>query len=98
MIDLMYKNQNAWAHVPKPLDPLRGYAQLGGMSAADFDACLENRAITAKIQEVMQTASSVYKVQATPTFFIGEEKLSGEVAYKDLAKILDKHIAAGKLP
>ena len=96
MIDMMYKNQNVWARSPKPIDPLRGYAQLAGMSAADVDACLANKAITGKINEVMNTASSVYKVEATPTFFIGEEKLSGEIAYKDLAKIIDKHIAAGK--
>lgn len=96
MIDLMYKNQNVWARSPKPIDPLRGYAQLAGMSAADVDACLANKAITGKISEVMNTASSVYKVEATPTFFIGEEKLSGEIAYKDLAKLIDKHIAAGK--
>jgi len=96
MIDIMYKNQNVWARSPKPIEPLRGYAQLAGMSAADFDACLDNKAITGKIMEVMQTASSVYKVEATPTFFVGEEKLSGEISYKDLAKILDKHIAAGK--
>ncbi len=96
MIDLMYKQQNVWARSPKPIEPLRGYAQLAGMSAADVDACLVNKSITGKINEVMQTASSVYKVEATPTFFVGEEKLSGEIAYKDLAKILDKHIAAGK--
>ena len=96
LIDLMYKNQEVWARAPKPIDPLRGYAQLAGMSAADFDACLANKAISGKILEVMQTASSVYKVEATPTFFIGEEKLSGEIAFKDLAKIIDKHIAAGK--
>ncbi len=96
MIDLMYKNQNVWARSPKPIDPLRGYAQLAGMSAADVDACLANTAITGKINEVMNTASTVYKVEATPTFFVGEEKISGEIAYADLAKIIDKHIAAGK--
>ncbi len=96
MIDLMFKNQQVWARSPKPIEPLRGYAQLAGMSAADVDACLQNKAITAKISEVMNTASSVYKVESTPTFFVGEEKLSGEITYKDLAKILDKHIAAGK--
>jgi protein-disulfide isomerase len=96
LIELMFKNQKAWVSAPKPIEPLRGYAQLAGMSGSDIDACLNNKTISAKINEVMQTASTKFKVESTPTFFVGEEKIKGELTYEALAKILDQHLAAAK--
>ena len=96
MIDLMFKNQLEWVRSQNPLEPLRGYAQLAGMSSADVDACLKNEGIMNKIREVQETAANVYKVEATPTFFIGEEKLSGAQPYDVMAKAIDKAIAAAK--
>lgn len=96
MIDLMFKNQTEWVRSPNPLEPLRGYAQLAGMSTADVDACLKNEAIMNKIREVQETAANTYKVEATPTFFIGEEKLSGSQPYDVMAKAIDKALADAK--
>jgi protein-disulfide isomerase len=96
MIDLMFKNQMEWVRSPAPIEPLRGYAQLAGMSAADVDACLKNEGIMNKIREVMDTASTVYKVQSTPTLFVNEEKVEGAVSYAELSKIIDEAIADAK--
>lgn len=96
MIDLMFKNQMEWVRSPNPLEPLRGYAQLAGMSAEDVDACLKNDAIMNKIREVQETAASSYKVQSTPTFFINEEKLEGSQPYEVMAKAIDRAIAAAE--
>lgn len=96
MIDLMFKNQMEWVRSPAPIEPLRGYAQLAGMSAADVDACLKNEPIMNKIREVMDTAATVYKVQATPTIFVNEEKLEGAAEYSALAKLIDEAIADAK--
>lgn len=96
MIDLMFKNQSDWVRAPNPLEPLRGYAQLAGMSSADVDACLKNEGIMNKIREVQETASNQYKVQSTPTFFINEEKLEGVQPYEAMAKVIDEAIADAK--
>ncbi|MGE4063290.1 MAG: DsbA family protein [Rhodospirillaceae bacterium] len=96
MIDLMFKNQTEWVRSPAPIEPLRGYAQLAGMSAADVDACLKNEPIMNKIREVMDTAANTYKVQSTPTFFVNEEKVEGAVAYDQLSKVIDEAIAEAK--
>jgi protein-disulfide isomerase len=96
MIDLMFKNQTDWVRSQNPLEPLRGYAQLAGMSAADVDACLKNEAIMNKIREVQETAASTYNVQSTPTFFVNEQKLEGSQPYDVMAKAIDKAIAAAK--
>jgi len=94
LIDLMFKNQGDWVRAQNPLEPLRGYAQLAGMSAADVDACLKNEAIMTKIREVQDVASNTYKVQATPTLFVNEEKLEGAVPYDQLSKAIDRAIAS----
>ncbi len=96
MIDLMFKNQTDWVRSPNPLEPLRGYAQLAGMSAADVDACLKNESIMNKIREVQEVASNQYKVQSTPTFFVNEEKLEGVQPYEAMAKVIDEAIADAK--
>jgi protein-disulfide isomerase len=96
MIDQMFKNQTDWVRAPNPLEPLRGYAQLAGMSAADVDACLKNEGIMNKIREVQETASTAYKVQATPTFFLNDEKLEAPRSYDVMAKAIDQALAKAK--
>jgi protein-disulfide isomerase len=96
MIDQMFKNQTEWVRAQNPLESLRGYAQLAGMSADDVDACLKNEGIMNKIREVQETASTAYKVQATPTFFINEDRLEAPKSYEVMAKALDQAIAAAK--
>lgn len=92
MIDLMFKNQNDWVRAPNPLEPLRGYAQLAGMSAADVDACLKNEAIMAKISEVQQTAQTSYQVRATPTLFVNETRFEGAASYADMSAAIDREL------
>ncbi len=91
MIGLMFENQNEWMRAEKPLEPLRGYAQLAGMSSEDVDACLKNEAILKEIQTVQQTAVTLYKVQSTPSFFVGENLVEGN-DYESLKKAIDKLI------
>ena len=87
MIEMLFKNQEAWMSAPDTT--LRGYAQLAGMSNADFDACLKNESIYKELNTAVERASTVYKVESTPTFFIGETKVAGE-AWEPLKKAIDK--------
>ncbi len=36
------------------------------------------------------------QVEATPTFYVGDEKVSGVKTYEDFAKIIDKQLAKAK--
>jgi len=80
----------------RPIDPLKGYALLAGMSNVDVDACLTNRALMKTIQDEQNKAASLYQVEATPTFWVGDEKVSGERTYEEFAKIIDRQIAKAK--
>lgn len=87
MIEMLFKNQEAWMSAPETT--LRGYAMLAGMSSADFDACLKNQSIYKELNDTVDRAVNVYKVESTPTFFVGETKVSGE-QWEPLKKALDK--------
>ncbi len=89
LIDMMFKNQRDWAGSEKPIEALRGYALLAGMTSPEVDACLKNEAILKDIQDVQQKATTLYKVDATPTFFVNEEKVKG-ADYDALAAVIDK--------
>jgi protein-disulfide isomerase len=96
MIEMMFKNQEQWVRAEKPIEPLKGYAQLAGMSAADVDACLKNEPILATIREVQNTATNLYKVQSTPTFFVDDEKVEGGRDYAYMSKLIDDKLAKKK--
>lgn len=92
LIEMMFKNQESWIRAEKPLEPLKGYAQLAGMSGADVDACLKNENILKAVREVQSTATSLYKIQSTPTFFVEDEKIEGDRGYEYMAKVIDKKL------
>ncbi len=91
MIEMMYQNQLEWVRAEKPLDVLRGYAQLAGLNQAGVEACLKNEGILKEIQSVQEKAVSLYKVQATPTFFVGDDQVAGN-DYESLKKAIDKQL------
>ena len=88
MVEMMFQNQSEWIRSDKPLDVLRGYAQLAGLNAAGVDACLKNQTILKDITDVQERAASLYKVQSTPTFFVGEKQVQGN-DYAALKKAID---------
>ena len=100
MIELMYKNQLEWARAASPIEPLKGYAALAGMSATDVDACLKNEALLKEIKDIQSKASSLYGVQSTPTFYVNDEKVeglaAGKAGYDAITKVLDKQVAKAK--
>lgn len=96
LIEVLYKNQAEWARAPQPIEPLRVYAALAGMSAADVDACLKDETLLKTINDVQNKAMTLYQVEQTPTFFVDDEKVTGFRTFADFAKILDKHVAKAK--
>jgi protein-disulfide isomerase len=93
LIEMMYKHQEEWMQNPQVT--LMGYAQLSGITSAEFDACLKNQPISDAMNKSIDQASRDYKVESTPTFFVGETKVSGET-YEPLQKAIDKALADEK--
>jgi len=108
LVEALFKNQDKWAAAKDPLAALKEYALLAGLQSADVEACLENEKLIGEIQaEIKKAEAAPYRVEATPTFFIGDEKVEGleqeapgaynpkhVIAY--LSKVIDRQLAKAK--
>jgi protein-disulfide isomerase/uncharacterized membrane protein/rhodanese-related sulfurtransferase len=72
------------------------YAEEIGLNVKVVDQCLVNGAVRARVQQDVEDGKAV-GVQATPTFFVGREKLVGLTQYTQLSQLIDAHLA-GKAP
>jgi protein-disulfide isomerase len=61
------------------------------LDGAKFDQCLDNGQTAAKVQEDMKAAKEA-GVQATPTFFINGQMLSGAGSFDDFKKVIDSEL------
>ena len=89
MIGLLFSQQKNWAFSDKPLQGLTALVKQTGMSQEKFDACLQDKALYTKVNEVFEKASKVFKVDSTPTFFINGKKVSGALSPEELDKQLE---------
>lgn len=92
-LDALFRGQDTWARAQDATVPLAQLARLGGMSQADFDACIKNQALFDAIKKDALEAQSQYKIESTPTFIINGKKMDGahtfesfEAALKPLLK------------
>lgn len=86
--DLLYRNDDAWAHAQSPLDGLRALMLKNGMSKERFDSCLGDQALQEKILTVSRNGS-VAGVNSTPTFFVNGKKYQGFMTIEQFAAIVD---------
>jgi protein-disulfide isomerase len=89
MIGLLFSQQKNWAFSDKPLQGLTALVKQTGMSQEKFDACLQDKALYANINQVFEKASKQFKVDSTPTFFINGKKVSGAISPEEMDKQLE---------
>ncbi len=89
MIGLLFSQQKNWAFSDKPLQGLTALVKQTGMSQEKFDACLQDKALYTKINEVFEKASKQFGVDSTPTFFINGRKVSGALSPEEMDKQLE---------
>ena len=92
LLTTMFKRQREWVTSRDPRAALVGYAKLAGMSEESVDTCLQDQALFDKIVEVRDEAVEQFAVGATPTFFIGQEKLEGFRTLEDFTEIVDRNL------
>ena len=90
IIGMILKNQGDF--LANPNEAMRGYGLLAGMTGEDVDECLKNKSIFDEIGRVATTAVNVYKVRATPTFFVNDQIVEGE-PWEPLKAVIDEALA-----
>lgn len=101
MHDKLYENQQAWGSIDasKRTDVFVGYAEDIGLDVTQFREDLSNPKVNEKINRDRAFAQKV-GVSSTPTFYIGDKKLSEEATSKviqgDVSQLRDALDAALK--
>lgn len=87
-LDMLFQNQGTWTRAANPLEALKGYARLAGLSSEQVDACIQNKDLVVAVQTVRNEANQSYGVEATPTFIIEGQVVAGAQPYAEFEKIL----------
>jgi protein-disulfide isomerase len=67
-------------------------AALGGVSRAQFDACLANVQVESAVLGNQLLGMTEHEVEYTPTFIIEGRKHVGAIPFDELVPILDRHL------
>ncbi len=105
MVEILFANQAQWAFLgrDKFYEALGRYARLGGLSEADFKACLDSEGIVKGIRDSINEATSRYKIASVPSFLIGTKKqiesgaaqrLDGAQPFETFGRIIEEALAA----
>jgi len=104
MVEILFTNQAQWAFLgrDKFYQALGRYARLGGLSDADFKACLQNNDLIKGIQASIKEATEKYKIRSVPAFLIGTKKqieggdakrINGAAAFEAFDRVIKEALA-----
>jgi protein-disulfide isomerase len=93
VVELLYRNDDGWAHAPDPLEGIRGMVRQLGMGAEQVNACLSDQKLLDGVNAVARRGATA-GVEGTPTFFINGRKATGVLTLEQFSALVDPHLAA----
>ena len=94
ILESLYSNQQSWikgSTVEEVNDNLKKFLKSEGFNL-DFDKCINNKEIEDFVLNDRIEGTKNFKVNATPTIIINNEKFDKTLNYKNLKKTLEKLI------
>jgi len=89
MVDVLFKQQDAWARVQDARAALLQIARLAGFSQESFEACLTDQQLLLDVRAVKDRGEKDFGVDSTPTFFINGDKYPGAMSIGEFSAIID---------
>ena len=91
-LDVLFKSQQTWGRSPDPKKALAQIGALGGMPAADFEACLAQKPLEDALIQRTYEAQEQFKISSTPTFVFngGVEKLEGAQPLDKFVEVIER--------
>jgi len=89
LVATYFAQQHVWTRSEKPVDTLKQYALLSGMSVQDVEAALKDDALFQAIRQVQISAGSAYGIKATPTFVVEGKVVEGVQSYDTLKAMVE---------
>ena len=88
VVDLLFRQQGDWV-MKNTTDTLIRIGKQAGFSQDQVEKCLQDQDLLNKIGADQAYATSVLKVDSTPTFFINGERIKGEASFDEFKKKID---------
>ncbi len=94
-VDTLFLDQATWERARDPKAALGKIAKLGGMTDAQFDACMADEGLMKRIVAGETQAQKEYGVDSTPTFFVNGAKMNpnGAQPFEVFDKVLTEAMA-----
>jgi protein-disulfide isomerase len=89
MVEVLFKQQDAWVRVQDARAALLQIARLAGFSQESFEACLTDKQLLLDVRAVKDRGEKDFGVDATPTFFIDGKKYAGAMSIGEFSAIID---------
>ena len=93
LIQLLFSSQAKWARASNPSMALAQIGRLAGISQKSFEACMSNRELYKSIIGARTTASKTKSVRSTPTLFLNDRMVLGELTAARLRVMIDDALA-----
>jgi protein-disulfide isomerase len=88
-IELLFTEQDKWAFVDKPLEPLIAAMRPAGLTHDQAMACLKDQSKADAMVAITKRGTDEIKMTGTPTFIIDGKVYGGELTMDQLKAILD---------
>lgn len=82
MHDLLFENQTEWSNLQDPRGKFKEYAKFIGLDMEKFQNDLNSKEVKDKVEADYQNGLSL-KVNATPTFFLNDQKITNPRTYEE---------------
>lgn len=89
MVDVLFRQQEAWAGVENAKEALLQISKLAGFSQESFEACLTDQKLLEDVRAVRARGEADFKVDSTPTFFINGNTYKGAMSIEEMSAIID---------
>lgn len=93
LMDLLFKQQAKWSRAQNPIDELKKIGRFAGIAPDLADACMTNTALLDGILNARLQAQRTHEIQSTPTFIVGNTKVTGNQPMENFRQVID-----GQLP
>ena len=95
-VEVLYRSQERWSRSENPRRELEQIARMGGMSRADFDACVDDKALLENLQARTRRDEARYGIRSAPSFILNGRKLSRVQTVEDFRDVLDSALARNR--
>jgi protein-disulfide isomerase len=85
---VLFQNQVTWATAKDPMAALEKIGMLGGVSSAQFSACMQDKKLQDAVLAQSLQGQKEFDVQGTPTIIVNGKKIENPQTFADFDKIL----------